>query len=158
VTGLKAGETYTSTEVDLPAGFSLASIVCDDDNSEGDVATRKATITLDDDEVVKCVFTNRLQTTPTPTETAAATASPTPTPTPPPGPVVLPTAITPKPTATPGSPTVAPATPVAPPPSGSGGSSGTMDWSRTALSLICAALLTLAGARLAVQSIKRRTS
>jgi hypothetical protein len=180
-TNLQAGP-YTSTEVDLPAGFSLTSVFCDDalsaTPSEVDLAERKVTFHVDPDEVVKCTFTNTLESTPppsptpsstetttAPTETTTATAIPTetaatppPTATAAPGPVVLPTAVTPKPTPTPASPIVAPATPVAPPPSGSGGSSGTMDWSWTALCLIGAALLMLAGARLAVQSRKRRNS
>jgi hypothetical protein len=72
VTNLVAG-TYTSTEVNLPAGFSLSSIACDDASSpnpsSGSVVSATATFRLDAGEVVKCIFTNRLESTPTPTPT-----------------------------------------------------------------------------------------
>jgi hypothetical protein len=179
VTDLPAG-TYTSTEVDLPPGFSLTSIVCDDGNSEGDVAAAKATIRLDDGEnVVRCVFTNRLETTPTPTPTPTptTTASPTPTlsqsPTSTPTqtstepsptatatvtetpsatvpPVVAPETLTPQPTPTPAPSVVVPGTPAAPPATGGGGWPASAGWLWPMLSLISAAVLMLAGGYLAV--------
>jgi len=102
VTNLPVG-TYTSAEVDLPPGFDLISIVCDDDDSTGNVGSATATFRLGSDEVVKCTFTNRLEATPTP----SPTPSPTPTSTPGPSPTPTPTSTstpgaTPEPTGTPG--------------------------------------------------------
>jgi hypothetical protein len=153
VTGLEAGRTYTSTEINLPLGFSLVSIVCDDGQSanpsSGSVASKRATFKLDDDEVVKCTFTNQLETTPTPTpspspsptptptgtptETPTETPSPTPpsaptlTPTPTVPPIVAPETLTPKPTATqpPETPIVGPSFL---PPSGAGAISHWTGW------------------------------
>jgi uncharacterized repeat protein (TIGR01451 family) len=56
VDGLQAG-TYTSTET-VPAGWDLTSIVCDDEDSTGDITTRTATFQLQPGERVICVFTN----------------------------------------------------------------------------------------------------
>jgi len=53
-TGLTSQET-------VPAGWDLASIVCDDGDSTGDVATATATFNVAPGEVVTCVFTNVLQ-------------------------------------------------------------------------------------------------
>jgi hypothetical protein len=50
--------TYTSTEVGPTAGFDLASVVCDDADSSGDVANRTATFRLGAGETVTCTFTN----------------------------------------------------------------------------------------------------
>jgi hypothetical protein len=55
-TGLLPG-TYTSTET-VPAGWTLTSIVCDDNNSGGNVNTRTATFQLEAGERVQCTFTN----------------------------------------------------------------------------------------------------
>ena len=48
---------YTSTEA-AQAGWDVTSIVCDDSNSTGSVATRTATFNLDPGETVTCTFTN----------------------------------------------------------------------------------------------------
>jgi hypothetical protein len=56
VSGLQPG-TYTSQET-VPAGWDLTSIVCDDDNSSGDLNTQTATFVLEAGETVKCTFTN----------------------------------------------------------------------------------------------------
>ncbi len=50
--------TYTSTEADPGSNWDLGAIVCDDQNSSGDVATRTATFRLDPGETVTCTFTN----------------------------------------------------------------------------------------------------
>jgi uncharacterized repeat protein (TIGR01451 family) len=50
--------TYTSTEADPTPGFDLTSIICNDANSTGDLASRTATFHLDPGETVKCTFTN----------------------------------------------------------------------------------------------------
>jgi uncharacterized repeat protein (TIGR01451 family) len=55
---VEGGETYTSTEAPME-GWELVSIVCDDSNSSGDVATRTATFEPSPGEVIRCVFTNR---------------------------------------------------------------------------------------------------
>jgi len=60
VSGLQPG-TYTSTEIE-PAGWDLTSIVCDDNNSSGDVNTRTATFRLEAGETVKCTFYNEQPT------------------------------------------------------------------------------------------------
>ncbi len=52
---------YTSTEANPAPAFALTSIVCDDNNSTGDVSTRIATFHVEAGEVVKCTFTNTLQ-------------------------------------------------------------------------------------------------
>lgn len=49
--------TYTSTESAL-AGWSLDSIVCNDQNSSGDLNTRTATFNVEAGETVKCTFNN----------------------------------------------------------------------------------------------------
>jgi uncharacterized repeat protein (TIGR01451 family) len=56
VDGLQGG-TYMSTEV-VPAGWDLTSIVCDDQDSTGDVGTATATFRLQPGERIVCVFTN----------------------------------------------------------------------------------------------------
>jgi hypothetical protein len=56
VSGLEPG-TYTSQET-VPVGWDLTSIVCDDDNSSGNVSTGSATFQLEAGETVKCTFTN----------------------------------------------------------------------------------------------------
>jgi len=56
VSGLQPG-TYTSTEI-VPAGWTLTSIVLDDNNSTGDVNSATATFHLESGETVKAVFTN----------------------------------------------------------------------------------------------------
>jgi hypothetical protein len=150
VTNLQPG-TYTSTEIDLPAGFTLTSIVCDDGDSpnpsSGDVASATATFRLDSDEVVKCTFTNTLPSTtpsPTPSPTPPPTETPSPTPTAtatPPAtvpPVVAPETLTPKPTltVTPTAtrpPEVTPATPSVLPSSGGGAISEWSAWPWLAL-------------------------
>ena len=48
---------YSSIEA-VPAGWDLTSVVCDDTNSSGDVATATASFVLDPGETVTCVFTN----------------------------------------------------------------------------------------------------
>jgi hypothetical protein len=54
---------YTSTEANPNPGFDLTSIVCNDANSSGSVATRTASFTLDPGETVKCTFTNTKRAT-----------------------------------------------------------------------------------------------
>ncbi|HSF61943.1 MAG TPA: hypothetical protein VLA69_09630 [Gaiellaceae bacterium] len=49
--------TYVSTEA-AKEGWALTSIVCDDANSTGDVATRTATFMASPGETVTCTFTN----------------------------------------------------------------------------------------------------
>jgi len=49
--------TYTSTE-NVPGGWVLNNISCDDTNSFGDLGTKTATFNLDPGETVKCTFTN----------------------------------------------------------------------------------------------------
>jgi len=49
--------TYTAQEI-VPAGWALTSIVCDDGNSSGDVATGEVTFVLEAGETVSAVFTN----------------------------------------------------------------------------------------------------
>jgi len=56
VSGLQPG-TYTSTET-VPAGWDLTSIVCDDNNSSGNLSNRSATFRLEAGETVTCTFTN----------------------------------------------------------------------------------------------------
>jgi uncharacterized repeat protein (TIGR01451 family) len=56
VSGLDAG-TYTSTEA-AASGWNLTAIVCDDDDSSGDVGARQATFRVDAGETVKCTFHN----------------------------------------------------------------------------------------------------
>jgi uncharacterized repeat protein (TIGR01451 family) len=50
--------TYTSTEADPGSDWVLNNIVCDDDNSSGNVGSRTATFALDPGETVKCTFFN----------------------------------------------------------------------------------------------------
>jgi hypothetical protein len=176
LTGLQPG-TYFSFEVNPPAGFSLTSIVCDDDNSEGDMAAGKATIRLDADEkVVKCVFTNTLESTPTPTPTPSPTPNPTPSPTPtfsaPPSPtpaltptatpavtpVALPATATPKPTPIALPATATPVQPTALPPTGRHSGSPPATWPWTLLALGATALMLLAAAGIATQSRSRDDS
>lgn len=52
--------TYTSTET-VPAGWELTSIVCNDGNSSGSLATATATFQLGAGETVICTFTNCLE-------------------------------------------------------------------------------------------------
>ena len=53
-------DTYTVVEADPdPSGYFLADISCDDDNSNGNVNSRTATIILEPAETVRCTFTNR---------------------------------------------------------------------------------------------------
>ena len=56
VSGLWPG-TYTSTET-VPAGWELASIICDDGESSGETETATATYVVGAGETVTCVFTN----------------------------------------------------------------------------------------------------
>ena len=49
--------TYTSTEL-VPGGWTLDSIVCDDDDSSGDTGTATATVVVGAGEDVTCTFTN----------------------------------------------------------------------------------------------------
>jgi hypothetical protein len=56
VGGLQPG-TYTSQET-VPAGWDLTAIVCDDNNSGGNLSNRSATFRLEAGETVKCTFTN----------------------------------------------------------------------------------------------------
>jgi len=49
--------SYTSTETVI-AGWDLTSIICDDTDSTGDIATATATFQVDAGEAVRCVFTN----------------------------------------------------------------------------------------------------
>jgi hypothetical protein len=56
VSGLQPG-TYTSQET-VPAGWDLAAIVCDDNNSSGNLSNRTATFRLEAGETVTCTFTN----------------------------------------------------------------------------------------------------
>jgi len=48
---------YSTTEA-VPAGWNLTSIVCDDDDSSGDLGTATATFEVAAGETVKCIFTN----------------------------------------------------------------------------------------------------
>lgn len=57
VSNLKPGQ-YSSTEADPGADFDLGAIVCNDNNSSGDVAKATATFNLEPGETVKCTFTN----------------------------------------------------------------------------------------------------
>ena len=49
--------TYTTTEL-VPSGWTLSSIVCDDDDSTGDTSGATATIVVAAGEDVTCTFTN----------------------------------------------------------------------------------------------------
>jgi hypothetical protein len=49
--------TYTSQET-VPAGWDLTSIVCNDNNSSGNLSNRTATFRLEAGETVTCTFTN----------------------------------------------------------------------------------------------------
>jgi len=49
--------TYSATEA-LPAGWELSSIVCDDNNSSGNLGTATATFEVEARETVTCTFTN----------------------------------------------------------------------------------------------------
>ena len=49
--------TYTATEL-VPLGWTVGSIVCDDDDSTGDRSTATATVALAAGEDVSCTFTN----------------------------------------------------------------------------------------------------
>ena len=50
--------TYTSTENDPAPPFDLGTITCDDNDSDGDLATRTATFELEAGETIKCTFVN----------------------------------------------------------------------------------------------------
>ena len=54
--------TYTSTETVI-AGWDLTAIVCDDDDSTGDIASATATFEVAAGEAVRCVFTNTQRST-----------------------------------------------------------------------------------------------
>lgn len=54
--GLLPG-TYSVTESSL-AGWDLTSIICDDNNSSGNISTGVATYQLEAGEIIKCIFTN----------------------------------------------------------------------------------------------------
>ena len=92
--------TYSVSEA-VPAGWTLTSIVCDDDDSSGSGTT--ATYIVDPGETVKCVFTNTKNppttTTPPPTTTTppptTTTTTPPPTTTTTEPPTVGPTTIEP---------------------------------------------------------------
>jgi hypothetical protein len=49
--------TYMTTET-VPSGWTLTDITCDDTNSTGDLANKKATYNVEPGEIVKCIFTN----------------------------------------------------------------------------------------------------
>jgi uncharacterized cupredoxin-like copper-binding protein len=53
---------YSSTET-VPFGWDVTSILCDDTNSTGNIATATASFQLDPGETVKCTFTNTKQGT-----------------------------------------------------------------------------------------------
>lgn len=57
VVGNLAAGTYTSTE-GVPTGWQLTEIVCNDDDSSGDLGTATATFALDAGETVTCLFIN----------------------------------------------------------------------------------------------------
>lgn len=63
--GLQAG-TYSAQEGDPVPAFDLESIVCNDQNSTGDLVSRTATIRVEPGETVRCVFTNRKRPEPPP--------------------------------------------------------------------------------------------
>jgi hypothetical protein len=88
--------TYTVSE-SVPAGWTLTSIVCDDDDSFGSGTT--ATYIVDPGETVKCVFTNTKNPPTTTTPPPTTTTPPATTTTPPP------TTSTPPPTTTTAPPT-----------------------------------------------------
>jgi hypothetical protein len=94
--------TYTVSE-SVPDGWTLTSIICDDDDSTGSGTT--ATFIVDPGEIVRCVFTNT-KNPPTTTTPPPTTTTPPPTTTTPP-----PTTTTPPPTTT----TPPPATTTEPP-------------------------------------------
>src|SRR4029450_7034876 len=50
--------SYDITEGDPRPNFEVGAIVCDDDDSSADVATRTAHVVLDPAETVTCTFTN----------------------------------------------------------------------------------------------------
>ncbi len=52
--------TYQVREVNLPTGFSLSEIRCDDEDSSGDLATGTANFTVEPGEFVTCTFVNTL--------------------------------------------------------------------------------------------------
>jgi len=54
--GLSPGR-YVSTQSELSPGVALVGIACDDEDSVGDVPSRRATFNVGEDEVVTCVFT-----------------------------------------------------------------------------------------------------
>jgi len=54
--------TWTSTETVI-AGWDLTAIVCDDDDSAGDIASATATFEVAAGEAVRCVFTNTQRST-----------------------------------------------------------------------------------------------
>jgi len=106
--------TYTVSE-SVPAGWTLTSIVCDDDDSSGSGTT--ATYVVDPGETVKCVFTNTKNppttTTPPPTTTTPPPTTTTPPPTTttaPPTTTEPPTTTTEPPRTTTEPPTVGPTT------------------------------------------------
>ena len=56
--GLNPG-AYTAWQVGGAPGYDLVGITCDDDNSEGYVATKTARFLIDGNESVRCIFTFR---------------------------------------------------------------------------------------------------
>jgi hypothetical protein len=54
---------YSSIEAAPPTGWSLTSIVCDDSDSTGTLATRTANFVVGNNETVTCTFTNTKQPT-----------------------------------------------------------------------------------------------
>ena len=60
ITASLAPGTYSVTE-SATSQWNLTDLVCDDDNSTGNIGTRTATINVESFETVKCTFTNTLQ-------------------------------------------------------------------------------------------------
>jgi hypothetical protein len=52
------GGVYTVTETNIPAGFVLDAITCDDANSSGDLTGAEAVYRVEPGETVTCLFTN----------------------------------------------------------------------------------------------------
>lgn len=74
VDNLAAGN-YSSTEA-VPEGWELTDIVCNDDDSTGDIGTATANFALDAGETVTCVFINTADTATDGTITILKQASP----------------------------------------------------------------------------------
>ena len=58
LTSVRLPGTYSVTEDELPTGYSLTKLSCDDANSTVDLGTRTATIRLEANETVRCTFTD----------------------------------------------------------------------------------------------------